>query len=139
MTTTKAAAELLDDLCRRYHLRGYRSGLNSAQWAALRFFARDITDAKTANALARYQGISRPSANTTVRVLVERGLLNREPSELDARRLDVSLTEAGRTMLDEDPILLLVQAIEDLSEAKRLVFAEIILDVLRHLPLADNA
>ncbi|WP_448191163.1 MarR family winged helix-turn-helix transcriptional regulator [Azospirillum sp. sgz301742] len=133
-SSAKATAELLDALFRRYHVEAFTGGLNPAQWAALRFFSRDLTDSRTAVSLARYQGVSRASANDTVRALVRKGLLARVVSAEDGRRQEVSVTEQGVEALRGDPLGLLVEPIGALPEDVRNDFTDIVSDLLAAMP-----
>jgi len=133
-SSARATAELLDALFRRYHVEAFTGGLNPAQWAALRFFARDLTDSKTAVSLARFQGVSRASANDTVRALVRKGLLARMVSAEDGRRQEVSVTEQGMEALRGDPLALLITPIDSMPEETRRDFAGIVSQMLASLP-----
>lgn len=133
-SSARATAELLDALFRRYHVEAFTGGLNPAQWAALRFFARDLTDSKTAVSLARFQGVSRASANDTVRALVRKGLLDRMVSAEDGRRQEVSVTEQGMTVLEGDPLALLSAPIDGLGEEVRRDFAGVVGQLLAAMP-----
>lgn len=132
--SARVTAELLDALFRRYHVEAFTGGLNPAQWAALRFFARDVPDSKTAVSLARHQGVSRASANDTVRALVRKGLLARMVSAADGRRQEVSVTEQGLEALRGDPMALLVDPIDALPDGVRDDFAGIVSHLLASLP-----
>lgn len=133
-SSAKATAELLDALFRRYHVEAFTGGLNPAQWAALRFFSRDFSDSKTAVSLARFQGVSRASANDTVRALVRKGLLTRMVSAADGRRQEVSVTELGAEALRGDPLSLLIQPIDALPDGVRGDFAGIVSNLLAAMP-----
>lgn len=133
-SSARATAELLDALFRRYHVEAFTGGLNPAQWAALRFFARDLTDSKTAVSLARFQGVSRASANDTVRALVRKGLLARMVSAEDGRRQEVSVTEQGMAALEGDPLALLCNPIDGLPEEVRRDFAGVVSQLLAAMP-----
>ncbi len=133
-SSARATAELLDALFRRYHVEAFTGGLNPAQWAALRFFSRDLTDSKTAVALARYQGVSRASANDTVRALVRKGLLARMVSAEDGRRQEVSVTELGMEALRGDPMTRLIDPIDALPDGVRSDFAGVVSQLLAALP-----
>lgn len=133
-SSARATAELLDALFRRYHVEAFTGGLNPAQWAALRFFARDLTDSKTAVSLARFQGVSRASANDTVRALVRKGLLARMVSAEDGRRQEVSVTEQGTAVLEGDPLALLCNPIGGLPEEVRRDFAGVVSQLLAAMP-----
>ncbi|WP_431855465.1 MarR family transcriptional regulator [Azospirillum sp.] len=133
-SSARATAELLDALFRRYHVEAFTGGLNPAQWAALRFFARDLTDSKTAVSLARFQGVSRASANDTVRALVRKGLLARMVSAEDGRRQEVSVTEQGMVVLEGDPLALLCNPINGLADEVRRDFAGVVSQLLAAMP-----
>ncbi|MAT18525.1 MAG: MarR family transcriptional regulator [Leifsonia sp.] len=49
--------------------------------------------------LAAAERVSPPSINRTLNALEERGLVERRPSETDARRVDVHLTPAGQELI----------------------------------------
>jgi len=127
----RALSELFDHAIRCWHLCAFVEGLNSAQWAALRFFVKDITTDRTAVGLARYQGISRASANDTVRALVRKGALTRVRSLVDARRHEVQITGLGRELLDRDPLKRLEEALMQLTSTGRRDLAAALLLVLR--------
>jgi DNA-binding MarR family transcriptional regulator len=137
-SSARATAELLDALFRRYHVEAFTGGLNPAQWAALRFFSREHADSKTASktavSLARFQGVSRASANDTVRALVRKGLLARMVSAEDGRRQEVSVTEQGVEALRGDPLALLIEPIGALPDEARSDFAGVVSDLLAAMP-----
>jgi len=137
-SSARATAELLDALFRRYHVEAFTGGLNPAQWTALRFFSRELTDAKTAVSLARFQGVSRASANDTVRALVRKGLLARMVSLEDGRRQEVSVTDKGLEALRDDPLRLLEAPIAALPEADQRAFAGTVSQLLAALPVAGR-
>jgi DNA-binding MarR family transcriptional regulator len=51
--------------------------------------------------LAEHEHVTPPSINRTLNGLEERGLVRRSPSPDDARKVSVSLTDAGRALLAE--------------------------------------
>jgi DNA-binding MarR family transcriptional regulator len=53
------------------------------------------------SSLAEHERVSPPSMNRTINGLEERGLVRRTPSEADARKVTVSLTDAGRDLIRE--------------------------------------
>ena len=134
-SSARATAELLDALFRRYHVEAFTGGLNPAQWAALRFFSRDVADSKTAVSLARHQGVSRASANDTVRALVRKGLLTRMVSAEDGRRQEVSVTQLGLDALRGDPMALLIDPIDSLPEGVRRDFGGVVSQLLASMPV----
>jgi long-chain acyl-CoA synthetase len=56
---------------------------------------------EAASVLAEKLAVSRPSITGVVDGLVMRGLVRRDHTEDDRRRIDVGLTEAGRALLSE--------------------------------------
>jgi DNA-binding MarR family transcriptional regulator len=52
-------------------------------------------------ALADNDHVTPPSMNRTVGLLVDRGYLTRETSTVDARRVSIALTDAGRSWVRE--------------------------------------
>ncbi|AGM07396.1 MarR family winged helix-turn-helix transcriptional regulator [Amycolatopsis keratiniphila] len=55
----------------------------------------------TVNAIAVEIGLDQSGASRLVKAAIEVGCLSREPSRSDGRRREVSLTAAGRSMLDQ--------------------------------------
>lgn len=120
-------------------MEAFTGGLNPAQWAALRFFSRELTDSKTAVSLARFQGVSRASANDTVRALVRKGLLVRMVSAEDGRRQEVTVTDKGYEALLGDPLKLLVEPIAALPEAAQRDFAGAVSQLLAGMPAPSRS
>lgn len=61
----------------------------------------DRVGSATTSALARAEQITPQAMGTTIAALEERGLIERRPDDRDARRVLVSMTDAGRAALDE--------------------------------------
>lgn len=93
--------------------------LTSAQWSALRFFARANRLSRTPSAFSAFHATTRGTASQTVKSLVEQGLLERHRNEADGRSVRYDLTEAGREALAEDPLRALAQRLEQLPETER--------------------
>lgn len=55
---------------------------------------------KTVSALASHERVSVPSMSKLVTVMVEAGLVERERDAVDARRVEVAITDAGRDALE---------------------------------------
>jgi long-chain acyl-CoA synthetase len=70
--------------------------LSTAQYRALVQLGEG---AEAASSLAAKLAVSRPSATAVVEGLVQRGLVDRQHSADDRRRVSVTLTEAGRRVL----------------------------------------
>ncbi len=98
-----AAAAFLEAIPRlmcelRNELSASNSGLTVAQFRCLKMVHRS-TDVSLGD-LADANGVSPPAMSKLVDGLVEAGLLERRPSTDDRRRLELSVTAAGKRKLD---------------------------------------
>lgn len=112
-TATDAArelAELLLQLGRAAYAEGTSGDLSAAQWAALRYFARANRFSRTVSGFADFHATTRGTASQTVKSLVNRGFLERAPSERDGRSVLFKLTQPARQHLRQDPFDALVRA-----------------------------
>ena len=80
----------------------FGTGLNPAQWEALRYLLRANRFSKTPAALADYLNATRGTVSQTLIALEEKGLIEKTKSEKDARSFSLTLTEEGRKMLTRD-------------------------------------
>lgn len=74
-------------------------GFTEQQWRALRVLGE--TDSLDATALAERACLLPPSLTRIIRTLEDRGLIKRQVSEGDGRRLVLSLTEQGSEILEK--------------------------------------
>ncbi len=72
--------------------------LSPSQYRALAFLSEDGASA-AASALAGRMSVSKPTITALVDGLVQRGLVERHPSQADRRRVEHSLTAEGRRTL----------------------------------------
>jgi DNA-binding MarR family transcriptional regulator len=79
INSQRIVAELLEQVGRFAHGDAFLKGLNPAQWAALRYFARANRVSRIVSAFALYHGTTRGTATQTVKALVEKGCLRRRP------------------------------------------------------------
>ncbi len=108
-------AQLLEHVARRLLERRDRQDLHPVQWSALRYFARAGRRTATVVGLSRYLGNTSGSTSRTVKVLVDRKLLEVTPSQYDGRSLTFSLTDAGWEALADDPLNEVAAALELLA------------------------
>lgn len=94
-------------------------GLTSAQWNALRYFARANTISRTVSALARFCATTRGPASKTVKALIDSGYLARRRSPDDGRSSRIDLTAKGHEVVAHDPFRSLITAIAGLPAAER--------------------
>ncbi len=97
-------ASLIDRVGHALHGASYAAGLNPAQWAALRYFARANRFSRTPGAFARYHATSPGTASQTVKSLVDKGLLERRRDPRDGRRRELRPSPAGARVLVLDPL-----------------------------------
>ena len=93
----------------------YTSGLNPAQWEALRFIARANRYSRSPGAIARYLGTTRGTVSQTLIALEAKGYIRRLRCDADRRALTVDLTETGRALIENDPLCLVLQAADALD------------------------
>jgi DNA-binding MarR family transcriptional regulator len=125
----KAIAELVEQFVSTVYADSKIDGMRSAQWAALRYFADVEPTARTVGNFARHNLITDSSASQTVSSLVRRGYLEKTPSEEDGRSHQLSLTESAHKILVQDPLNLLVNAIDDLSAKRKTGLADLLHEI----------
>ena len=108
-------AELVDRLGRIAHGLQYASGLNPAQWEALRFIARANRFSRYPGAIARYMGTTKGTVSQTLIALESIGYIARTRCQADRRAIAIELTERGSALIEEDPLCLVLRAADALS------------------------
>ncbi len=93
----------------------YASGLNPAQWEALRFIARANRYSRSPGAIARYLGTTRGTVSQTLIALEAKGYIRRLRCDADRRSLTVDLTDTGRALIENDPLCLVLKAADALD------------------------
>ena len=93
----------------------YASGLNPAQWEALRFIARANRFSRSPGAIARYMGITRGTVSQTLIALESKGYIARSRCDVDRRAVAIELTDTGRSLISDDPLCLVLRAADALS------------------------
>ena len=124
---------LLEQVVRSIYDKSGPDELHAAQWAALRFFALAGKLNRSVAGLAKFLGVTKGPASRTTNRLVKRGYLFSETSEHDKRVTLFTLTEEGRRMLENDPIMRLADAISRLDEASKESLAESLEAIYRAL------
>lgn len=119
--------ELLLQLARGMLAERESDHLTSAQWLALRYFARANAFSRTLSGFADYQATTRGTASQTIKLLIGRGYLTRSKSPYDGRSSTLNLTDKARTLLAEDPLMGVFNEIDSLPTSKQ----EQLRDILR--------
>lgn len=116
--------DLIDRLSRMAHAVQFAEGLNPAQWEAMRYLSRANRYSGSPGALADYLGTTKGTASQTLIALEAKGLVARERSVTDRRKVRLALTDAGRELLARDPLHRIEQAGSAISEAQRSLLIE---------------
>ena len=82
----------------RRHMRSHRKGLSVPQFRALFKIQKDPE--ASLSCVAEHLGASLPTTSRIVANLVKKGFLARASSNLDRRRMILSLTPRGRSIID---------------------------------------
>jgi DNA-binding MarR family transcriptional regulator len=114
-TVAWATAELIEQLWHATSNRGFATGLNPAQWTALRYLDRVNQSARSVGAFAEFHRTTPSSASQTFTALTKRGLVIKQKGA-DSRQRVLALTRAGREILKKDPLNALARSISDLSD-----------------------
>ena len=119
---------------RRMESHAFSMGLNPAQWNALRYLNDAAPSARSVAAFARYHRATTGTSSQTVESLVKKGLVQREPDPFDRRQSRLNVTENGVRMLEEDPINLISDAIDQLDETRQQVLLDLLTGLLTDDP-----
>lgn len=117
------AAHLIERLDRLARRGDGATGLNPAQWEALRYVARANRFSRNPAALADYLDSTRGTVSQTLIALEQKGLIARLPSPRDKRSIDLALTDAGTAILRDDPLQILARDIAGAGNADGLANA----------------
>jgi DNA-binding MarR family transcriptional regulator len=112
--TALGLALMLEQSMRLVYPERSPQDMHPGQWAALRFLARANKEARTVLGLARYLGVTQGPASRAVAALMRKELVAGDRDTKDRRVLRLELTDAGRKLLEADPILRLAALIGEL-------------------------
>jgi DNA-binding MarR family transcriptional regulator len=114
-TVAWAITELIEQLWHATSNRGFATGLNPAQWTALRYLDRVNQSARCVGAFAEFHRTTPSSASQTFTALTKRGFVIKQKGA-DSRQRVLALTRAGREVLKKDPLNEMARSISDLSD-----------------------
>ena len=135
---TQEVVELLVQTARVVLSAQPDSTLTSSQWMALRFIARANTFSRTLSGFAAYQATTLGTASQTIKSLETGGFLEREKSARDARSSVFRLTNRGLSVLNDDPMFVLVEAVDTLDERTKSQLRDSIRRVLANVTSGQN-
>ncbi|QCK88507.1 winged helix-turn-helix transcriptional regulator [Phreatobacter aquaticus] len=130
---TDVLARLFEQSTRALHSSGHSHGLFPAQWTALRYFSTADRPQCTAMSLARFQGMAFGPVSRTVRTLISKGLLRKAGSAGKGRAELLEVSDEGRLILEQDPLVSVVDALAMSDDAEREALAKALERVLMAL------
>lgn len=113
------AAAQLEQICRIVQSLCRMDELHPAQWSALRYLEKSDKLVRTTNQLAVHQGTNPGTASRTISALMRKGLVTSAVSRTDRRIRTISLTPAGRALLQQDPLHRIATGIQRLPRDSR--------------------
>lgn len=117
-----------------------RVGISGAQLFVLQTLA--VGPARSLNDLAARTLTHQSSVSVIVRRLTEQGLVRRRTSPVDARRMEIEITAAGRSLLNRAPEPAqqrLFAAIRRMSAARRKVLADALGELVQEMGAATHS
>jgi DNA-binding MarR family transcriptional regulator len=118
-TDKEDIAELLVYLGRAARGADAGSDLTAAQWTAMRFFARANHFSRTPSAFASFHATTRGTASQIIKFLMLKGYLVRHGALDDRRSFRLDLTSSGKSIMRNDPLCNLTEAIGKLEGKQR--------------------
>jgi DNA-binding MarR family transcriptional regulator len=128
--TTLSVTHVIERLIRLLTNEAYSEGLNPTQWEVLRYLAKANRFSRTPGALRAYLGITKGTISQTVTALVRKGFVSKTHDQRDKRIIQLALTEAGHTVLQNDPLHKLERAIHGMTDTHRAQLSETTQQVL---------
>ena len=120
----------LERLARLIRQAGHASSLHPVQWEALRYLARANQFSNSPGALAKYMGATKGTVSQTVLSLVKKGLVTKGARAADSRCVALELSEQGKKLLRDDPLLSVEKSIATLSDKTRKRFSRGVFEIL---------
>jgi DNA-binding MarR family transcriptional regulator len=110
---------LLDRLSRLIQNEGHAFGLKPTQWEVLRYLGMANRFSRQPAAITAYLGVTKGTVSQSLMALEKKGFVEKTPIAGDKRKVDIDLTEAGRDLLDKDPLAALDRLIVNLGAEER--------------------
>lgn len=102
----------------RHHSRAHPSGLHPIHFEVLHYLSMCNRFSNTPQAITEYLGITKGTLSQTLKLLEQRGFLQRSPDLTDRRIVHFDLTPEGETLLSEH-LQGTLDLLEDLSPAEQ--------------------
>ena len=134
----EGVTSLMEQLNRKIYANEGPTGLQAAQWSALRFFSKTGEMTRTVTGLATFMGITSGPASRSVRALVGRGYLRDDKNPHDKRSTLFYVTDEGMEKLKNDPLLKLQNSIEHLNDDELSDLADVLIKLTDDLTEAQG-
>ena len=112
-------AALIERIGRLLSTDAHAAGLLPVQWEVLRYLRRANRFSRTPAALTAYLGLTKGTVSQTLRALEGRGLVRKRVAPGDRRSRCLSLSQAARQLLLQDPLAETVAATRRLAAPQR--------------------
>jgi DNA-binding MarR family transcriptional regulator len=112
-----------------YEIRGPKA-FHPGQWAVLRFLNRSPYDRRTVGGVARHLGMTHAPASRAVASLAAKDLIIVESDSEDLRVRRIKVTDAGRELLENDPLKRLATIIASLPTSHQRGLSESLAEIL---------
>lgn len=101
--------------------KGKENDVSSTQIQTLIFLAGAHPENKNVSSIARRLQIAQPTTSRVVNSLVEKGLVKRERSEVDRRKVKLGLTEKGKSITEgiNEISQILKETVSELTEGRQ--------------------
>lgn len=123
---TDRLSDMLTRTARLIASDGYSTGLNPAQWQALRYLAIANRFSRTPGALTLWLGQTKGTVSQTIAALERKRLVERAADPDDRRVVRLALTPAGRATLDAAPDGIADAMLARMTAADRAAFAPLL-------------
>lgn len=112
------ASQSLERLSRLLANDAFVAGLRPVQWEAMRYLAKANRFSRTPKALTAYLGTTKGTVSQSLQALEKKGLVAKEKVASDNRIINLALTERAHTLLENDPLLKVQAAIDQLGRTE---------------------
>lgn len=120
-----ASIVLLERFVRDIYPAKHSSEIQPLQWSILRYLSRMPPDRCELRWIAQFLGLTRAPVTRALATLEARELVVQKTSGTDARTKTVVLTNDGKKILDEDPVLQAVKKLRVLSDCDQAHFVKL--------------
>lgn len=123
---SSVVARLLEQTARAVYEERGPNAIHAGQWAVLRYLARAGRQARTVGGVATYLGVTHAPASRAVAALLRKDLITVRADAEDRRVRRIDLTNAGRALLQHDPVHRLSTAIDTLGAERTAALADML-------------